>query len=275
MDSIDSLKPGAVLKNQELCAIFKCSEQGGMRRSHETNTLVLVMNHVKSIYDDQWNGDIVHYTGMGQTGNMSLSFHQNKTLHESPSNGVEVHLFEVFKPNEYTYIGVVERVAPPYQATQPDKNGSLRKAWLFPLKVKSAEVVPIDEAAAIELSVKKERRARKLSDEDLRKRAENAPAQVGSRAGQTTFIPRSPYVAAYAKRRANGHCELCQQPAPFETKKGEPYLECHHIEWLAKGGDDSIENTVALCPNCHRKMHALNLTNNITALKAIASNSKK
>ncbi|MGQ9558779.1 MAG: HNH endonuclease [Desulfurispora sp.] len=25
------------------------------------------------------------------------------------------------------------------------------------------------------------------------------------------------------------------------------------------GGKDTIENTVALCPNCHRKMHSLNL----------------
>jgi 5-methylcytosine-specific restriction enzyme A len=28
--------------------------------------------------------------------------------------------------------------------------------------------------------------------------------------------------------------------------------------WLAKGGEDTIANTVALCPNCHRKMHVLN-----------------
>ncbi|WP_296863638.1 HNH endonuclease [Thermosyntropha sp.] len=31
---------------------------------------------------------------------------------------------------------------------------------------------------------------------------------------------------------------------------GEP-----HIEWLSRGGTDTIDNTVALCPNCHRKMH--------------------
>jgi 5-methylcytosine-specific restriction protein A len=35
-------------------------------------------------------------------------------------------------------------------------------------------------------------------------------------------------------------------------------LECHHVVWLAEGGDDHIENTVALCPNCHRRMHVLN-----------------
>jgi hypothetical protein len=28
---------------------------------------------------------------------------------------------------------------------------------------------------------------------------------------------------------------------------------------LSENGEESIENTVALCPNCHRKMHILNL----------------
>jgi 5-methylcytosine-specific restriction protein A len=35
-------------------------------------------------------------------------------------------------------------------------------------------------------------------------------------------------------------------------------LECHHVEWLSCGGEDSIDNVVALCPNCHRRIHVLN-----------------
>ena len=57
-----------------------------------------------------------------------------------------------------------------------------------------------------------------------------------------------------------GLCDLCEQPAPFQNKSNEAYLECHHIIWLAQGGEDTIANTVALCPNCHRKMHVLNAT---------------
>ena len=72
---------------------------------------------------------------------------------------------------------------------------------------------------------------------------------------ETKQIVRDPYIAQYAKKRANGICQLCEQKAPFFDKKGEPYLESHHIIWLSAGGTDSIENTVALCPNCHRKMH--------------------
>jgi hypothetical protein len=37
------------------------------------------------------------------------------------------------------------------------------------------------------------------------------------------------------------------------------FFESHHIVWLFKGGDDTIENSTALCPNCHRKMQSLNL----------------
>ncbi|WP_200860799.1 HNH endonuclease [Providencia alcalifaciens] len=70
-----------------------------------------------------------------------------------------------------------------------------------------------------------------------------------------------------AKRLAKGQCQLCLQPAPFKNTKGEPYLETHHIIWLSKGGDDTCENTVALCPNCHKKMHIVNNEEDIETLK--------
>lgn len=76
---------------------------------------------------------------------------------------------------------------------------------------------------------------------------------------QTNNYYRDPYIARFAKKIARGTCQLCKKPAPFLTIDGEPYLESHHIEWLSDGGKDTIDNVIALCPNCHRKMHALNL----------------
>ena len=70
----------------------------------------------------------------------------------------------------------------------------------------------------------------------------------------STYI-RDEIIAEYTKRRANGICQLCGKEAPFCDENGQPYLESHHIIWLSKGGSDSIENTIALCPNCHKKMH--------------------
>ena len=36
---------------------------------------------------------------------------------------------------------------------------------------------------------------------------------------------------------------------------------------VSNGGADSPDNIVALCPNCHRKIHKLNLTEDTDALK--------
>ena len=47
------LEKGSILNNKQLCQLFGCSTQGGMRRSLKTNTLVIVSNHVESIYDDK------------------------------------------------------------------------------------------------------------------------------------------------------------------------------------------------------------------------------
>ena len=67
MANIDSLKIGTELDNAELQAIFKCSPQGGMRRSHETNTLVIVSNRIMSIYKDRHDEETstLYYTGIG------------------------------------------------------------------------------------------------------------------------------------------------------------------------------------------------------------------
>lgn len=73
----------------------------------------------------------------------------------------------------------------------------------------------------------------------------------------TEQVYRDPYIAEIAKKRAKGNCTLCGNPAPFADLHGNPYLESHHITWLSEGGKDSLDNVVALCPNCHRKMHIL------------------
>lgn len=73
---------------------------------------------------------------------------------------------------------------------------------------------------------------------------------------KTTVYIRNPDVVAEALIRADGICENCNKPAPFIRKSDNtPYLEVHHVLPLAQGGDDTIENVLALCPNCHREEH--------------------
>lgn len=71
----------------------------------------------------------------------------------------------------------------------------------------------------------------------------------------TRVYKRSPYVVAEVLKRANGKCQSCKRDAPFLKEDGSPFLEVHHIEWLSNGGEDSVENAIALCPNCHRQAH--------------------
>ncbi|MEI7795746.1 MAG: HNH endonuclease [Methylococcaceae bacterium] len=86
----------------------------------------------------------------------------------------------------------------------------------------------------------------------------------------STVYDRNPLVVALAKKLAGGKCQLCKCDAPFENENGVPYLEVHHVKWLSQGGADCIENAVALCPNCHRKMHILNLPEDVAELTEIA-----
>ena len=71
--------------------------------------------------------------------------------------------------------------------------------------------------------------------------------------------------------RASGLCQLCGNPAPFNSPGGEPYLEIHHVIPSRDGGEDSPKNLVALCPNCHRK---INLAPTDTDLETLKSNIK-
>jgi len=70
----------------------------------------------------------------------------------------------------------------------------------------------------------------------------------------STFV-RDPAVKAWVLKKANGHCEGCAAPAPFNGTDGLPYLEVHHVMPLSSHGSDTTSNAVALCPNCHRRCH--------------------
>ena len=125
---------GAVVSNAVLTEAFKVGNMGGMRRSKATGTLVLISDNTKGLYNDTWHEGILRYTGMGKIGDQTLEGNQNKTLAESNTNGIEVHLFEVDEPGKYSYSGVVELAGEPYQEEQPDDNGKPRKVWMFPLR---------------------------------------------------------------------------------------------------------------------------------------------
>ncbi|MES2300141.1 MAG: HNH endonuclease signature motif containing protein [Pseudomonadota bacterium] len=87
-------------------------------------------------------------------------------------------------------------------------------------------------------------------------RLQNAPKQPKKILAISTVYDRNPDVIAEVLFRAAGKCERCHELAPFLSRaSGKPYLEVHHRLQLARGGEDTVENAIALCPNCHRELH--------------------
>lgn len=99
---------------------------------------------------------------------------------------------------------------------------------------------------------------RSLSDTSARRRkrlqrAGKIPRRV---VGVVVGFARNADVVVEVLLRARGRCEGCRRKAPFLRQKDrKPYLEVHHVRLLADGGEDTVKNAVALCPNCHRERH--------------------
>lgn len=94
------------------------------------------------------------------------------------------------------------------------------------------------------------------TQEERLKRLASANPIPEKRTVTTTAYIRNSDVVAEVLFNANGKCDDCSSSAPFNKKSdGSPYLEVHHIIPLSMGGHDTVENSKALCPNCHRKIH--------------------
>lgn len=99
-------------------------------------------------------------------------------------------------------------------------------------------------------------RSKSQTSTERKERLSSAPRQPEAIQVISKGFRRNADVVAEVLYRANGICEECKSPAPFiRASNGTPYLEVHHIRTLANGGEDTVENAIAVCPNCHRKLH--------------------
>lgn len=94
----------------------------------------------------------------------------------------------------------------------------------------------------------------------LRQKAEESSVEDVSDDVSKTTIEKTQYsrskdVKEYVMARADGLCEGCDEPAPFMDNNGDPYLHAHHIHELSSGGSDTPNTVIALCPNCHYRVH--------------------
>ena len=117
----------------------------GMVYVVKTNTLILISKYTKGrIYPDKIESGVIHYTGMGQTGDQQETF-GNKRLINAKRDNTTVYIFLVYKEGEFKFYGRVSLDQPYYFDNEPDINGSMRKVYKFPLTFVDAKIFPLSE----------------------------------------------------------------------------------------------------------------------------------
>lgn len=97
---------------------------------------------------------------------------------------------------------------------------------------------------------------KEASIDDLRKVALlKARRSATAKEQKAIYRTRSRAIKRYVLLRSNGACEGCNKLAPFKRVDGSPYLEPHHTLRLADDGPAHPAHVIALCPNCHRRVH--------------------
>ena len=166
-------------------------------------------------------------------------------------------MFDKLSSNKYYYYGEVYLAGSIKTEKRKDEQGNLREVIIFPLKLVNQNTKFIfkgEDRKEVEKEIND--KIESISKERLHEIAKSKKPQRIKKITTSERVERDPIVAKDTKNRANGKCDLCGNDAPFVTENG-PFLESHHVITIAEGGPDVIYNTVALCPNCHRRIHNL------------------
>jgi 5-methylcytosine-specific restriction enzyme A len=233
----------------DIHARFGGQQQGGIITPARHPVVIIITGEegLEHGYADRYRPDgVFEYFGEGQVGDMRLRA-GNRAIAEHSAQGKGLLLFRRTSEG-LRFEG--EMVCEGHHLERArDRTGAEREAIVFDLRSLEAvaEKVEAEPAAPSGLSL-----------EDLRRLAFNAanePSQAPSE-GIRSVYQRSRDVRVYVLARAKGNCEGCSAPAPFLRSDGTPYLEPHHLRRLSDGGPDHPAHVIALCPNCHRRVHA-------------------
>ena len=231
-------------------------QQGGISTPADHSLVFLFTGASGSEYGyrDEFRPDgTFWYTGEGQVGDMAM-IRGNRAIRDHATNGKELHLFEAIGDGQVRYLGQAFYLDHHWEERR-DANDSLRRAIVFELAVdpggeETSNVAETD----VEYATK--RRLQSQSLEELRQLAlQRASPSASASERRINVRRRSEAIRAYVMKRASGVCEGCERDAPFVTSQGRPYLEAHHVSRVSDGGPDHPRWVIALCPNCHRRVH--------------------
>lgn len=226
---------------------------GGMfvlEANNEPIAVIIKATLQDGMYPNRWveQGEILKYYLKSISGEFGTHFKPNKAILTNPDIPV-VTFTRASKDFPFVYRGIFK-----YMSLVAEDNGA--KAFILrrSADVSHLAVTSLKYAQEkLEQSVKK---SKERSRSERLKRLADAPKRPVSYSVTTTAFLRNADVITEVLYRAKGICESCNKPAPFlRNTSGEPYLEVHHKLPLAKGGEDTVENAIALCPNCHRERH--------------------
>lgn len=255
----------------------KCLELNPENRyKFDKDNLIEYMNNVKNEYisvalfeykkfkTEPWkNVDIIGWDRRLKKINASkfsrkFEIYIKKTDDKDPKKGTRYYLGGL-DSEEYSII-VKYCIIPQYTNIRIKREENSHGGYNYTFLL---EIIGLDDIQSVleDLQADQEQEYSLKPEEDLFQEARNKSDVAEKQQKGTTVITkvykRDAAVSAYVKMRANGKCDLCGSKAPFIDKKGNPYLEEHHVVRLADGGVDSIDNAVALCPNCHREIHII------------------
>lgn len=250
---------------------YKGQAQGGIStpKNYPFVFLFTSMSGEQHGYRDEYHEGIFWYTGEGQVGDMSMDGGNGAILRHS-QNGKSIHLFEYVRKAYVRYVGEAQYIRH-HEQTGLDREGNSRRVYVFHLDIDSVKgsagvAEPRNIYDEVSVASLKQKSLAELRDIALTKIGEGSTPKRK----QAIAYYRSEALKKYVRARAKGFCEGCGEKAPFSSKSG-PFLECHHLHRMADGGPDHPENVVALCPNCHRRVHyALDSIAFSSALKAVS-----
>lgn len=225
------------------------TRSGGIQRYKEGEELKAIAIKVTlegGKYQNEWliPNQLLKYYMKSISGDFKETYLDNAAIINS--GDIPIHAFVRKNAKEsFVYKGK-------YKYLNHFNEGSSK--WFQLAKTDFVQMNTMDDIAA-ELESKVIESSRSPSS-NRQKRLSKAPKKPNKRVVTTTVYDRNPDVIAEVLEIANGICGECGNKAPFKRRSNQkPYLEVHHKIRLADGGDDTVENAIALCPNCHREMH--------------------
>lgn len=211
-------------------------------------------------YPNKWikKYDVLKYYMYSVNNVFKSEYKYNSAIINAPKYGTPIYVFEK-EDEKCTLKGIYE-----YEKDELDTSDGSR--WFILKKISLFDTKHLVTEQEYDQEINKQVSISRTSNKiERRKRLIAAPKSPDTVTVTSTQFVRNGDVIVEVLERAKGICEECKKPAPFLRKDLTPYLEVHHVKPLSEGGEDTVENAKALCPNCHRAAHHAAETVTVTA----------